>query len=58
MKHWAYYFASLALHICKIGQMIQSLEDIMKIHEITYINHLVESMTDINIDYSVNNNIP
>ena len=38
--------------------MIQSLEDIMKIHEITYINHLVESMTDINIDYSVNNNIP
>ena len=28
----------------------------MKIPEITYIKHLVEYMTDINIDYNVNNN--
>lgn len=36
--------------------MIPNLKDIMKIHEITYIKHLVEYMTDINIDYNVNNN--
>lgn len=29
----------------------------MKIHEITYIKHLVEYMMGINIDSNVNNNI-